>query len=296
MRSKKDYFLLALKGAGMGAANVIPGVSGGTIAFLTGIFQELVDSLKSFDGNAVKLFFTGKFKEFWKTINGNFLLAVGIGVLVSIFSLAKLMELLLEKNPIEVWSFFFGLILVSIYYLAKEAKGVKVSHLISGIVGIAFGAFICLVSPSETPDALWFIFLCGAIGMCTMILPGISGSFVLLLLGKYDYIISAVSELNIPVLAVFGVGAVIGILAFSHLLSWMYKKFYNGTVLFLSGLMLGSLIKVWPWKTILASGVDRPVMPGSYVGDPHLASAVICMAIGVALVVVLNVTAVKKGE
>ena len=151
------------------------------------------------------------------------------------------------------------------------------------MVGIASGVIICLISPTETTDALWFIFLCGAIGICAMILPGISGSFILLLLGKYAYIIGAVSDLNIPVLVVFAAGALIGIILFSKFLSWLLKKAYNGTLFFLSGLMIGSLVKVWPWKKVLESGVDRPVLPGSYSGDPQLLQAVIWFVIGVLL-------------
>jgi putative membrane protein len=148
---------------------------------------------------------------------------------------------------------------------------------------MAAGVIICLISPTETTDALWFIFLCGAIGICAMILPGISGSFILLLLGKYAYIIGAVSDLNIPVLVIFALGALIGIILFSKFLSWLLKKAYNGTLFFLSGLMIGSLVKVWPWKKVLESGVDRPVLPGSYSGDSQLLQALIWFAVGVLL-------------
>jgi putative membrane protein len=277
------YLLVSLKGLLMGAADVIPGVSGGTIAFLTGIYGELIDSIKSIDLEAIKLLFTGKFREFWLKINGNFLLALVLGILISIFSLAKVMQYLLVYHPIPLWSFFFGLILASPIYIIKEIERKKLIHLIPTIVGIAVGVFICLISPTETTEALWFVFLCGAIGICAMILPGISGSFVLLLLGKYAFIIGAVSDLNIPVLLVFAAGAVIGIILFSNFLSWLLKKAYNGTLFFLSGLMIGSLVKVWPWKKLLESGVDRPVLPGEYSGDPQLIQALIWFAVGVLL-------------
>ncbi len=282
--SKIGYYLLVtVKGLCMGAADVIPGVSGGTIAFLTGIYGELIDSIKSIDIKALKFLFTGKFRQFWLKINGNFLFSLVLGILISIFSLAKLMQYLLLHQPISLWSFFLGLILASPIYIIKEIEGKKLIHLIPTIVGMAVGVLICLISPTETTDALWFIFLCGAIGICAMILPGISGSFVLLLLGKYAYIIGAVSDFNIPVLVVFALGALIGIILFSKFLSWLLKKAYNSTLFFLSGLMIGSLVKVWPWKRLLDSGVDRPVLPGDFSGDPQLLQAVIWFAIGVLL-------------
>jgi putative membrane protein len=283
MSKIKHYLLVAVKGLCMGAADVIPGVSGGTIAFITGIYGELVESIKSIDLEALKLFFTGKFRQFWLKINGNFLLSLVLGILISIFSFAKVMQYLLIHHPIPLWSFFFGLIVASPIYIIKEVEHKKIIHLIPTIMGMAVGVLICLISPTETTDALWFIFLCGAIGICAMILPGISGSFVLLLLGKYAYIIGAVSDLNIPVLLVFAAGAIIGIILFSNFLSWLLKKAYNGTLFFLSGLMIGSLVKVWPWKRVLESGVDRPVLPGNYSGDPQLVQAIIWFAVGVLL-------------
>jgi putative membrane protein len=283
MSKIKHYLLVAVKGLCMGAADVIPGVSGGTIAFITGIYGELVESIKSIDLEALKLFFTGNFRQFWLKINGNFLLSLVLGILISIFSFAKVMQYLLIHHPIPLWSFFFGLIVASPIYIIKEVEHKKIIHLIPTIMGMAVGVLICLISPTETTDALWFIFLCGAIGICAMILPGISGSFVLLLLGKYAYIIGAVSDLNIPVLLVFAAGAIIGIILFSNFLSWLLKKAYNGTLFFLSGLMIGSLVKVWPWKRVLESGVDRPVLPGNYSGDPQLVQAIIWFAVGVLL-------------
>ena len=300
MRKFTSYIMVAVKGLLMGAANVIPGVSGGTIAFLTGIYTELLESIKSVDGTALKLLFTGRFGQFWKKINGNFLLAVGLGILVSIFSLAKLMTFLLENYPIQTWSFFFGLVLVSTIYMLKDIKDIKWQQVLSAVVGMACGVALCLLSPSETGDSLPFIFLCGAIGMCTMILPGISGSFVLVLLGKYAYILDAVSNMDIVVLAVFAIGALVGILAFSHFFSWVVKKAYNGTIMFLSGLMLGSLVKVWPWKRLLESGVDRPVLPSNYSGDPALGGAIAWAVAGILLILVIEIISAriksKSGE
>ena len=288
--------MVAVKGFLMGSANVIPGVSGGTIAFLTGIYVELIESIKSINGKTLGLLFKGKFAEFWRNINGNFLLAVAIGVVASIFSLAKLMTYLLETYPIQTWAFFFGLVLVSTVYMIRQLDNLKLKHWHSMVVGIACGVALCLVSPSETGNSLPFIFICGAIAMCTMILPGISGSFVLVLLGKYAFMLEAVNKLDIVVLLVFTVGAIVGILAFSHALSWLLKKAYNGTMMFLSGLMLGSLVKVWPWKTMLESGVDRPILPAQYAGEPHVAGAIIWAIVGALLIVAIEATAaaVKK--
>lgn len=276
--------MVALKGAAMGAADVIPGVSGGTIALITGIYQELIESIKSIDLSALKLLFSGKFAQFWKKINGGFLLSVVLGIGFSIFSLAKLMQYLLEYHPVQIWSFFFGLILASIIFIVRDIEKKRAIHIIPSILGIAFGAYICLVSPSQTPDAAWFICLSGAIAICAMILPGISGSFILLLLGKYAFMMDAVSTLNLKVLLVFIIGALVGIILFSHFLSWLMKSYKNGTLFFLSGLMLGSLIKVWPWKVSFESGIDRPALPATGLFSPEVLQAVVWCLVGLALV------------
>lgn len=282
----------------MGAADVIPGVSGGTIAFLTGIYQELIDSIKSIDIKAIKLLFTGKIKEFWSSINGNFLVSLVLGIVISIFSLAKLMQYLLEFHPIPLWAFFFGLIVSSSVYILKGVDKWMFSRFVSLLVGIAIGAAICLLSPSETPDAYWFIFLSGAIAICAMILPGISGSFILLLLGKYQFMMSAVSEFNILILIIFIVGALIGIISFSHLLSWILKKYYFNTITLLAGIMIGSLLKVWPWKHLLDSGVDRPLLPFGSNGfeavtgmDPLLWQGVLFFVVGLSVVFIIEFAA-----
>lgn len=284
----------------MGAADVIPGVSGGTIAFIMGIYGELLNSIKSIDGEAIKLFFSGKFAAFWKHINGTFLASLFLGILISVFSLAKLMKYLLEFHPIPLWSFFFGLILASAVYILKGLDRWSIQNIISLLAGVGTGAFICLASPGQTPDELWFIFLCGAVAICAMILPGISGSFILLLMGKYEFVMSAVSSLNISVLVVFALGCAVGIISFSHLLSWLLKKYYMLTIALLSGFMLGSLLKVWPWKTPGAEvGFDFPALPGTYAEvtglDPLLWQSVVFAVIG--LVIVLGIEFIAaKGE
>lgn len=298
MKKFSSYLLIAIKGICMGAADVIPGVSGGTIAFLMGIYEEFVNSIKSIDLKAIKLLFTGKFKEFWQKINGSFLISLLLGILISIFSLAKVMQYLLEYHPIPLWSFFFGLIIASAIYILKDIKGWKIPHILSLVVGIGIGIAICLLSPSNTPETWWFIIFSGAIAICAMILPGISGSFILLLLGKYAFMMEAVSTLNIGTLALFITGAIVGIISFSHLLSWLLGKFYNGTIVLLAGMMIGSLIKVWPWKHLLPSGVDRPLLPFGNNGyqaltglEPQLTQAIIFALIGLALVFVIEILA-----
>ena len=249
--SKHNYPLLILKGCAMGAADVVPGVSGGTIAFIAGIYEELVDSIKSINLHALKLLFTLKLKAFWQQINGSFLFSILLGIGISIFSLAKLMTWLLEHYPIQIWSFFFGLIIASTVLVAKEIQRWHAGTVIALIIGAAVAYVITILSPSETPNAWWFIILSGAIAICAMILPGISGAFILLLMGKYAYILGAVSDLQFGILLLFAFGAVTGIVSFSHLLSWLLKKHHTATVATLTGFMVGSLNKVWPWKETL---------------------------------------------
>lgn len=296
--SKRNYPLLILRGYAMGAADVVPGVSGGTIAFITGIYEELIDSIKAVDLQAVKLLLKFKLAEFWKKINGNFLISVIAGIGISIFSLAKLMTWLLENHPIYIWSFFFGLIIASSVLVAKEIKKWNIFTVISLILGAVIAYGITVMTPSETPDSWWFIILSGAIAICAMILPGISGAFILLLMGKYTYILGAVSAFNIGVLLLFAVGAVAGITSFSHLLSWLLKHHHTATVSLLTGFMVGSLNKVWPWKETLQTytdshGVEKalvesnisPVHFGELTGsDPLLWQAILMCIAGFLLI------------
>ena len=256
-RSIKDYLIIAMKGMGMGAADVVPGVSGGTIAFITGIYEELIESIKSVDLNAIKLLFGFKFKDFWKAVNGNFLLSIVVGIAISFVSLAKLIKYLLEQHPILIWSFFFGLIVASAIVIARKITEWKLRSIIAMIVGIGIAYMVTVVTPAETTNAYWFLFLSGALAICAMILPGISGAFILLLLGKYEFVLSALSNFKLDVIAVVGIGAAAGLLSFSNLLSWLLRKYHNMTIALLSGFMIGSLNKVWPWKETLSTFVDR---------------------------------------
>ncbi len=257
MRKFKDYTVLVLKGMGMGASDVVPGVSGGTIAFITGIYEELINSIKSINYEAIKLLFALKIMDFWKKINGNFLLAVFSGILISIFTLASLLEYLLINYPVFIWSFFFGLVVASAIYILSDIRNPNLRIVLSFLAGFGLAFWITTVTPAQTSEAYWFILLSGSLAICAMILPGISGSFILLLLGKYQFILNAVTELKIAVLALFTAGAVVGLIAFSNVLAWLLKKFRYETIALLAGFMGGSLNKIWPWKETTETFIDR---------------------------------------
>lgn len=256
MNNLKKYLMVTLKGACMGAADVIPGVSGGTIAFIMGIYDEFVGSIASINAEAMKLLFKGQFKAFWKHINGTFLVSIVLGIGISVVLLAGLMQTLLTVYPIQTWAFFFGLIVASSIFILRGISGWKLREILFLIFGGVLGVTVCTLSPTQTPDDLWFIFLSGAIAICAMILPGISGSFILLILGKYQYIMAAISGLvagenfgqNLLILCVFLVGAVVGILGFSKFLHWLLARWNKETLIVLAGFIIGSLVKVWPWS------------------------------------------------
>jgi putative membrane protein len=233
----------------MGAANVIPGVSGGTVALITGIFEKLIDSIKSFDLTALKLLLTGKFRQLARHINLDFLVAVFAGVAISILTLARLFDFLFKSYPHYIWSFFFGLILASVFFVGKTVEKWRLSVIISLIIGTAFAFSVSVLSPASENSSLLYLFICGIIAACSMILPGLSGSFVLILLGNYQLVmIDSINDLNLLVLLPVVLGAVIGLLAFSHVLSWVFKKFKDQTIALLTGFILGSMGILWPWK------------------------------------------------
>lgn len=259
-RRFKDYMMIGVKGACMGAADVIPGVSGGTIAFIMGIYDEFVGSIARIDSEAVKLLLKGRIREFWKHINGSFLLSLVAGIGVSVVALAGLMQMLLSDFPIQTWAFFFGLIVASSIFILRGISGWRVRDGLFLVLGCALGVVVCTLSPTQTPDALWFIFLSGAIAICAMVLPGISGSFILLILSKYQYIMERITEIvsgvnlgaNILIMAVFMLGCVVGILAFSKFLHWLLARWHKETLIVLAGFIIGSLVKVWPWSNTAA--------------------------------------------
>ena len=270
----------------MGAADVIPGVSGGTIAFIMGIYDEFVGSLASINMEAVKLLFSGKFKAFWKHINGSFLISLVIGIGISVVALAGIMQYLLANKPIQTWAFFFGLIVASSIFIIRGISGWKLREVLFLVFGVVLGVTICTLSPTQTPDGLWFIFISGAIAICAMILPGISGSFILLILGKYQYIMGVISDLvsgvnigqNILIIGVLGIGAVIGILAFSKLLHWLLARWQKETMIVLAGFIIGSLVKVWPWSN------PEALAQADAAGSMLYGSAILFALIGFSLV------------
>ena len=302
--------MVGVKGACMGAADVIPGVSGGTIAFITGIYDEFVGSIARVDSEAVKLLFKGKIKDFWKHINGWFLLSVLAGIGVSVVSLAGIMQSLLSNHPVQTWAFFFGLIVASSLFILRGISGWKALDAGLLALGVVLGVTVCTLSPTQTPEALWFIFLSGAIAICAMILPGISGSFILLILGKYQFIMGAISGLvsgenfvqNLAVMATFMVGAVVGILGFSKFLHWLLARWNKETLIVLAGFIIGSLVKVWPWSNAeaivcsqnpelammaeeLPAGLPAEVV-SQYMAsaDLHIVGAIVFAVIGFSLV------------
>lgn len=300
-RNLKDYAFLMLKGMGMGAADVVPGVSGGTIAFIVGIYEELIDSIKSINGTTLKMLFTGRLVAFWKAINANFLLAIVAGVGISIFSLAKLITYLLVAHPILVWSFFFGLVLASTWFVSKDIKRWDWKTIACFVAGAAIAYYITVATPAETPTNLPFIFLCGAIAICAMILPGISGSFILVLLGKYFYIMEAVKSFNIPVMLVFIAGAAVGITSFSRVLSYALRRFHDTTIALLAGFMLGSLNKVWPRKETIETYTDshgaiKPLVEANILPNQLVWEAVGLMIFGYLLVYFLEKLSMKENR
>lgn len=283
--SLTNNIINAAKGFAMGAANVIPGVSGGTIALISGIYSELIESLNALMSVSTwKSLFKDGLKAFWNTIHGTFLLWLGIGIVASIFSLAKLAEYCLALHPIQTWAFFFGLIVASAIVMLKGIKGWKAKDVAIAAAGVLIGYLVCTLSPTQTPDNAWFIFIIGAIAISSMILPGISGSFILVIFGKYDYIMTAISEFNIPVLVVFALGCGVGILAFAKFLHWLLARCERETMLVLIGFVIGSLVKVWPWNE-KAAIVD---------GNLHIPGAIIWCIAGFALIIGIELLNSRK--
>lgn len=304
-RTLKDHIIIALKGLGMGAADVVPGVSGGTIAFISGIYEELLGSISNINLGLLKTLQKDGFKEAWKQLNGNFLLSLFIGIAISIISLAKAISWLLENKPIMLWSFFFGLVLASVLYIAKQITKWNLITIILLIIGAVVAFWITTLNPlvSENSSSL-FMFFAGAIAICAMILPGISGSFILVLLGAYKPILDAINNRDFTTIAMVGAGAVIGLLTFSRVLKYLFANYKNYTLAVLTGFIIGSLNKIWPWKKVLtyrtnSSGEKVPfneqsISPFSFDGDPQLTYAIILAIIGFGLILLLEKLAVKE--
>ncbi len=247
-RSIKDYIIIALKGTAMGAADAVPGVSGGTIAFISGIYEELIATISNVN---LSLFTTLKkegFKAFWTQLNGNFILALLTGIIVSFVSFMRLAKFLIEQHPILIWSFFFGLIIASIFFVGKQIKKWNILTLISLILGVIAAYYVTSLPALGCNNNPYFLFIAGAIAICAMILPGISGSFILVILGAYKTLSDAFHDFDIKKIAIFAVGALVGLLSFSHLLKWLFKNYHNTTLAILTGFIFGSLNKIWPYK------------------------------------------------
>jgi len=247
----KQYFnpVLFFKGMAMGAANVIPGVSGGTIALITGIYERLINAIKSFDLQALRLLLQFKFKEFADYTDLTFLVPVFLGLFAAILTLAKLFDYLFVHYPVYIWAYFFGLVLASVYYVGKTVEKWNTSAIVSFIIGTLIAVAVTVMHPATENDHPLYLFITGIIAIVSMILPGLSGSFVLILLGNYRLVaIDAINHFNLRVIIPFALGAVVGLIAFSHFLSWLFKRFKNQTIALLTGFILGSLSVLWPWK------------------------------------------------
>lgn len=247
-RNLSQYLVITLKGLAMGAADAVPGVSGGTIAFISGIYEELVTTISSINLSLLKTLKNKGFSAFWKQLNGNFLIALLLGIIISFLSFMRLAKYLIENHPVLIWSFFFGLIIASIYYVGRQITKWSLRTILAIIVGTIV-AFVITTLPSlGTNENSMYLFMAGAIAICAMILPGISGSFILVVLGAYKTLSDAIADLNIQRLLIFVSGAIIGLLSFSRILKWLFKNYKNSTLALLTGFIIGSLNKVWPWK------------------------------------------------
>ncbi|PIQ33817.1 MAG: DUF368 domain-containing protein, partial [Bacteroidetes bacterium CG18_big_fil_WC_8_21_14_2_50_41_14] len=245
----KEYLIYMLKGVAVGVANIIPGVSGGTIALITGIFERLIDSLKSLGWGAMKLLLSGKWKAFVEKTDLYFLITLLLGVVLAIVLLARVFDFLFQHYPVYIWSFFFGLILASIYYVGRTIGKWILPVVISFIVGTAIALVLTFLTPATQNNNFFYLIVCGVVAVCSMILPGLSGSFVLILMGNYQLIaIEAINNRDLAILFPVALGAVFGLIAFSHLLSWVFKRYKDPTIAILTGFILGSLGVIWPWK------------------------------------------------
>ena len=303
-RSIKDYVIISLKGMAMGAADVVPGVSGGTIAFISGIYEELLTSISNINLRLLKVLKSEGLKAAWVQANGSFLLSLLIGIFVSVVSLAKILKWLLENEPTLLWSFFFGLILASVIYIGKQIKKWNVLTFFVLLIGAVLAYYITTLNPmvNESSSSL-FLFLAGAIAICAMILPGISGAFILVLLGAYQPVLAAVNNRDLTIVSVVGAGAVVGLLTFSRILKWLFANFKNYTLAVLTGFIIGSLNKIWPWKETLtwrvnSHGIEVPFKQQSVspfaVEDGQLLFAILLAMGGFSLILLLERLAVNK--
>ncbi|WP_298533390.1 DUF368 domain-containing protein [uncultured Algibacter sp.] len=317
-RSLKDYLVITFKGLAMGAADVIPGVSGGTIAFISGIYEELIQSIDNLNFRVIQTWKKLGFKTAWGSINGNFLLALFSGIAISILSLAKLIKWLLTNEPVLLWSFFFGLVLSSIIFIAKQIKSWNAVTFIAIILTTLLSYWITLAEPFSSPDSSLYLLFCGFIAIIAMILPGVSGAFILLILGAYQVAIDTINNLVEGLLKgdfdvfknafinflLLAIGAMVGLKVFSKLLNWMFQNKKNLTLAILTGFMVGSLNKIWPWKQTLTWRVnshdekvpflEKSISPFSFEGDNQLVLALVLMVLGFLTIFILERLGSKK--
>jgi putative membrane protein len=299
-----DYLQISLKGIAMGAADAVPGVSGGTIAFISGIYEELISTISNVNASLFKTLFQKGLKAFWTQLNGNFLLALLSGIIVSYVSFMRLANYLIENEPILIWSFFFGLIIASIYFVGKQINKWNLTVIIGLIFGTFSAYYISTLPSLATNESPLFLFFAGALAICAMILPGISGSFILVILGAYKTLSDALHDFDFKKIIVFATGALIGLLSFSHLLKWLFKHYHNLTLAILTGFIFGSLNKVWPWKETLtwhvnSKGVKSPLLeksisPFSFNGDNHIVFAILLIIVGFLTIFILEKVGSKK--
>ena len=304
-RKLKDYLVISFKGLAMGAADVVPGVSGGTIAFISGIYEELLSSISNVNLGLFKTLKNDGFKAAWAQLNGGFLASLFLGIFISIISLAKIIKWLIQNEAILLWSFFFGLVLASIIYIGKQVEKWNLKIIITGLIGVVFGYIITIIPATDSTDINYlFLVFAGAIASCAMILPGISGSYILLLIGIYPVVMAAITNRDFKIISAIGIGVVAGLLAFSKLLKWLFAHYKNEMLVVLTGIMLGSLNKVWPWKETVSNyinshGVSKPLLeqsisPLSFNGDAQLTKAIIFAAIGFSIILIMEKLAVHK--
>ncbi|MGC1203867.1 MAG: DUF368 domain-containing protein [Flavobacteriaceae bacterium] len=303
-RRFKDYLIISLKGIAMGAADAVPGVSGGTIAFISGIYEELISTISNVKISLFKTLFSKGIKSFWKDFNGNFITALMSGIIISFVSFMRLAKYLLENHPVLIWSFFFGLIVASIYFVGKQITKWNLATIIALIIGAGVALYITTLPALATNDSSIFLFIAGAIAICAMILPGISGSFILIILGAYKTLSDALNDFDIKKIIIFSAGALVGLLSFSHLLKWLFKHYHNITLALLTGFIFGSLNKVWPWKETLtwhtnSKGVKTAVLqesvsPFSFNGENQIVFAIILMVVGFLTIFILEKLGSKK--
>ncbi len=301
-RNLLDYFIITLKGMAMGAADAVPGVSGGTIAFISGIYEELISSISQVNFSLLKTLKEDGIKAVWKQVNGNFLLSLLIGIFISFVSFMRLAKYLLEHHPILIWSFFFGLVLASILYVAKQIKQWNFITIIAALAAAFLAYYITTLPSLANNDNPIFLFLAAAIAICAMILPGISGAFILVLLGAYKTLSTAFHDFNIKKILIFVAGAVVGLLSFSKLLKWLFNNHKNITLAILTGFIIGSLNKIWPWKETLSTridskGIETPVLQQSvfpekftelYQLDAQIGVAILLMSVGFFSIIILE--------